>query len=160
MVKVGDVIPSGGKLEDGNPGAKVDFKELCTGKKVVLVGVPGAFTPTCSNQHAPNIIANAEALKQKGVGEIVIMSVNDAFVMDAWSKDLKAEGKVRCLADPQGLVTEALGLTMPLKKMLGTDRCKRFAMLIEDGVVKHLRVQDENGAKMEDTCAEPILAKL
>ena len=101
-VAVGDKVPSVTLFED-SPGGKVELESLCAGKKVVMFGVPGAFTPGCSKTHLPGYVAAAADLKAGGVDEIVCVSVNDPFVMEAWGKDQGAEGKVRMLADAHWL---------------------------------------------------------
>merc|ERR1719234_88239 len=109
--------------------------ELCAGKQVVIFGVPGAFTPGCSKTHLPGYVEAAADMKAKGVSEIVCVSVNDPFVMEAWGKDQGADGKVRMLADTCGDLAKALDLQLDLAAVLGSMRCKRFSMLVEDGTV-------------------------
>ena len=104
----------------------MNLSELCAGKKVVVFGVPGAFTPGCSKTHLPGYVARAEELKGKGVDEIVCVAVNDPFVMEAWGKARGAEGKVRMLADAGCQLTRALGLEFDLTDVLGAVRCKRW----------------------------------
>jgi peroxiredoxin 5 len=145
-------------LFEGTPGAAVNIADLCKGKKVVLLGVPGAFTPTCSATHLPGFVKNADALKKKGINEIVCISVNDPFVHSAWGKAQNADGKVRMLADTNADLTKALGLDFEAK-VLGGTRCKRFSALVEDGKITKLNVEPDNvGA----TCslAEPLLKEL
>ncbi|XP_034243543.1 peroxiredoxin-5, mitochondrial [Thrips palmi] len=140
-VKVGDKVPSV-DLYEKSPANKVNFASLCDGKKVVVFGVPGAFTPGCSKTHLPGYIADADKLKSQGVSEIVCISVNDAFVMDAWAQAHKTEGKVRMLADPSAQLTKELGLEQDLPP-LGGIRSKRFSMVVESGVVKSLNVEPD-----------------
>ncbi|MCA9511284.1 MAG: peroxiredoxin [Myxococcota bacterium] len=159
-IKEGDRIPDL-KLKtpnaDGMP-QDVTTGELFKGKKVVLFAVPGAFTPLCSAQHLPGFIEKADAIKAKGVDTIVCMSVNDGFVMGAWGKDRGAGDKVVMLADGNGDLTKALGLEMDVSVAgLGT-RSQRFAMIVEDGVVKKLAV--EAPQKFEVSHADAILAAL
>src|SRR5947208_10875566 len=159
-IKVGDKLPEGTLSEfievEGN-GCSVgpnQFKveDLTKGKKVVIFGLPGAFTPTCSAKHVPSYLASYDKLKAKGVDEIVCVSVNDAFVMGAWARDQKADGKVRMLADGSGEYTKKLGLELDLTaRGLGV-RSQRFSMLVDDGVVKSLNV--ENGGKFEVSGAD------
>lgn len=131
---------------------------LVKGKKIVIFGVPGAFTPTCSAQHLPGYVANFDKLKAKGVDEIWCMAVNDGFVMAEWGRHQKAGGKVRMLADGSADYAKKLGLEFDLiAKGMGM-RCQRFAMIVEDGVVKHLAV--EAPGKFEVSSAEAILARL
>ncbi len=109
---------------------------LTKGKKVVLFGLPGAFTPTCSAKHVPGYVAHFDELKAKGVDEIICMSVNDAFVMGAWAKDQKTGGKVRMMGDGSAAYTKALGLELDLTARGMGVRCQRFSALVDDGVVK------------------------
>jgi peroxiredoxin len=165
-IKVGDKLPAGTLQEfyeeptDGcavgpNP-VKVD--ELTKGHKVVIFGLPGAFTPTCSAKHVPSYLANYDKLKAKGVDTIACMAVNDAFVMGAWGREQKAGGKVRMLADGSADYTKALGLEFDLSaRGLGL-RCQRFSMLVDDGVVKALNI--EAPGKYEVSDAETILKQL
>lgn len=133
-------------------------EELFGGKKVVLFGVPGAFTPTCSNQHLPGFIEKADELRAKGVDDIVCMSVNDAFVMDAWGKQLGAGDKVRLIADGNGALSKALGLDFDGSGAGFGLRCQRFAAIVDDGVVKKLAVEEP--MKFEVSSAESILSAL
>jgi peroxiredoxin len=126
--------------------------------KSVLFAVPGAFTPTCSAKHVPSFVINAEALHAKGVGVIACVSVNDAFVMSAWGKDQHAAGKVRMLADGNGELTKALGLDADLSAYGLGLRSQRYAMVIEDGIVTLLHV--EQGGAYEVSSAEAVLAAL
>jgi glutaredoxin/glutathione-dependent peroxiredoxin len=165
-IKVGDKLPAGTLQEffevekDGcaigpNP-VKVD--DLTKGRKVVIFGLPGAFTPTCSAKHVPSYVANYEKLKAKGVDTIACMSVNDAFVMGAWGRDQKTGDKVRMLADGSADYTKALGLELDLSaRGLGL-RCQRFSMLVDDGVVKTLNI--EGPGKFEVSDAETMLKQL
>ena len=128
------------------------------GKKIVVFGLPGAFTPTCSAQHVPGYVQQHDALKAKGVDEIWCVSVNDAFVMGAWGREQQAGGKVRMMADGSGECTKALGLELDLSaRGLGV-RSQRYAMLVEDGVVRTLDV--EAPGKFEVSGAEQMLARL
>ena len=120
-VAVGDKLPNVTLFED-SPGGKVELGSLCAGKKVVMFGVPGAFTPGCSKTHLPGYVAAAADLKAGGVDEIVCVSVNDPFVMEAWGKDQSAGGKVRMLADTTADLTKALGLELDLTAVLGSVR--------------------------------------
>ena len=165
-IKVGDKLPAGTLQEfyevekDGcaigpNP-VKVD--ELTKGRKVVIFGVPGAFTPTCSAKHVPSYLANYDKLKAKGVAAIGCMSVNDPFVMGAWGKDQKSGDKVRMLADGSADYTKALGLEFDLTaRGLGL-RCQRFSMLVDDGVVKILNL--EAAGKFEVSDADTLLKQM
>ena len=157
-IKEGDKIPAATlhTMRDGKPAA-VSTSELFDGKKVVVFAVPGAFTPTCSMAHLPGYVVNAEAIKAKGVDSIVCLSVNDAFVMDAWGKDKNAE-HLMMVGDGNGAFTKAVGLEMDGSGFgLGT-RSQRYAMVVENGVVKKLAV--EAPGKLEVSKAESILAGL
>ncbi len=137
---------------------EVSTTEFFRGRKVVLFSVPGAFTPTCSASHLPGFVQNADAIKAKGVDEIVCMAVNDAFVMDAWAKSQQAGSAVTLLADGNGEFTGALGLALDGTGFGLGQRGQRFAMVVVDGTVTHLAVE-EPGA-FEVSSAERILAAL
>nr|AAM18076.1 peroxiredoxin V protein [Branchiostoma belcheri tsingtauense] len=141
-IKVGDKLP-GIDLYENTPGNKVNVSELFAGKKGVLFAVPGAFTPGCSKTHLPGYVGKAGDLKAKGVQVIACVSVNDPFVMEAWGKDQKAEGKVRMLADTGAEFTKAIGLDLDATGLLGNIRSKRYSMLVEDGEVKQLNVEPD-----------------
>ncbi|MEO8132426.1 MAG: peroxiredoxin [Betaproteobacteria bacterium] len=166
MIKVGDKLPEGTLSEfievEGN-GCTIGpntFKvsDLTRGKTVVFFGLPGAFTPTCSAKHVPSYLVNADALKAKGVSDIICISVNDAFVMGAWARDQKTGGKVRLMGDGSAEFTKALGLELDLTARGMGVRCQRFSMLVEDGVVKTLNV--EAPGKFEVSGADTILTQL
>jgi peroxiredoxin len=165
-IQVGDRLPPGTLMEyydepkDGcsvgpNP---VSIESLTRGKKVALFGLPGAFTPTCSAKHAPSYLAHYDELVAKGVDTIACMSVNDAFVMGAWGRELGANGKVRMLADGSAAYTKALGLELDLTARGMGIRCQRFSMLVDDGVVRTLNV--EAPGKYEVSGAETMLQHL
>jgi|SRR5581483_237621 len=158
-IKVGDKVPSATLMEmqDGGP-KPVKTDDLFAGKKVVLFALPGAFTPTCSAKHVPGFVQNAEALKGKGVDEIVCVSVNDAFVMGAWSKDQQAGGKVRMLADGNGDFTRAVGLELDGSRFGMGKRSQRYAMVVDDGVVKSLNVEEPGAFSVSS--AEHVLGQL
>ena len=160
MVKVGDKVPHATLRGMGPEGPKpITTEELfAPGKKVVAFALPGAFTPTCSAKHVPGFVAEAEKLKAKGVDTIACISVNDAFVMGAWGKDQKADGKVHMLADGNGDFTRALGLEFDASKFGMGKRSQRYSMVVDDGVVKALNVE-EPGA-FEVSSAEYMLGKL
>ena len=142
MIKVGDRIPSATLREKTAEGVKpVTTDDLFKGKKVALFALPGAFTPTCSAKHVPSYIQNFDALKGKGVDEIWCLSVNDAFVMGAWSRDQKAGGKIRFMADGSADYTKKLGLELDLNARGMGMRSQRYSMLVDDGVVKTLNVE-------------------
>jgi len=142
-VAVGDAIPSVDLFEN-NPGTKVNIADLCKGKKVVIFGVPGAFTPGCSKTHLPGYVAKAEEIKGKGVDEIVCISVNDPFVMEAWGANQNVGVKVRMLADTGASLTKALELDLDLSAVLGSVRCKRFSLLVDDGKVSKVNIEPDN----------------
>ena len=158
-IAVGDKIPSvtvQRKTADGIDQVSTD--DFFSGRKVVLFAVPGAFTPTCSQKHLPGFVANADAIKAKGVDEIACVSVNDAFVMDAWGASHGTEGKVTMLADGSAKLAQALGLDLDLvERGLGT-RSQRYAMVVDDGTVTLLNV--EESGQFEASNAETILAAL
>eukprot|EP00887_Chlorella_sp_A99_P005653 scaffold1.g5653.t1 len=158
---VGDKLPTDLKFNyfdaEGNM-QEVTVGSLTKGKKVVLFAVPGAFTPTCSLKHLPGFIEKADELRAKGVDTIGCVAVNDAFVMDAWGKSVGAEGKVLMLADGSALFAKAIGAELDLTdKGLGL-RSRRYAMLVDDGVVKTLNL--EEGGAFTVSSAEDILANL
>lgn len=140
-IQVGDKIPDVSLKMMGAKGPQnVTTAELFTDKKVVMFAVPGAFTPGCTLTHLPGYVVKADEIKAKGVDTIICMSVNDAFVMDAWGKSQNAD-QILMLADGNGELTKALGLELD-----GTGngmglRCKRMAMVVEDGYVKHLAIE-------------------
>ena len=165
-IKVGDRLPEGTLSEyievEGN-GCTVgpnEFKvsDLTKGRKVVIFGLPGAFTPTCSAKHVPSYVQNRDALKSKGVDDVLCMSVNDAFVMGAWARDQHSGGKVRMMGDGSAKYTKALGLELDLDGRGMGMRCQRFSMLVDDGVVKALNV--EAPGKYEVSGAETMLKQL
>ena len=157
-IHVGDKLPAGALSEfievEGNGCSvglnKFQMHDVTKGKKVVIFGLPGAFTPTCSAKHVPSYIANYDKLKAKGVADIICMSVNDAFVMGAWARDQKVGGKVRMMGDGSADYTRALGLELDLMaKGMGV-RCQRFSMLVEDGVVKTLNIEAPGKYEVSD----------
>lgn len=158
-IKAGDKIPAATLHEMGPDGpAAVSTDDLFGGKKVVLFGVPGAFTPTCSAQHLPGFKNLADKFKAKGVDEIVCFAVNDAFVMGAWGKDQGIGGEVRMIADGSGDLTKKMGLELDLvERGLGV-RSERFAMVVDDGVVQSIDV--EAPGAFEVSSAEAQLSKL
>ena len=160
MIKVGDKVPSV-KIKvaaDTGGGEETTTEALFANKKVVLFGVPGAYTPTCSAKHLPGFVEQADALKAKGVDLIACVSVNDAFVMGAWGKDQKAFGKVTMIADGNADLAKAMGLELDLAVASMGLRNKRYAAVIENNTVKVLAV--EEAGKFEVSSAEAIAAKL
>ena len=158
-IKVGDKIPAAKlqiKTKDGVQTKTTD--EIFGGKRVVLFALPGAFTPTCSAKHLPGFVNNHQALKSKGIDSVACLSVNDAFVMDAWGKDQGVEDKVLMLADGNGEFTKAVGLTMDGTGYGMGLRSQRYAMVLDDGVIKTLNV--EAPGAFEVSSAEAILKAL
>jgi glutaredoxin/glutathione-dependent peroxiredoxin len=159
-IKVGDRVPNGSftvMTADGPKPKTTD--ELFKGKKIVLFAVPGAFTPTCNNNHLPGFLKNADAIKAKGIDAIAVTGVNDVFVMEAWKKSSGAAGKIEFLADGSGNWARAMGLTADLtERGLGV-RSQRYAMLVDDGVVKKLNVEDAPG-KAEISSADNLLKSM
>ncbi len=158
-IKTGDKMPTGtlGVMTDKGPG-QLTSAELFDGKKVVLFSVPGAFTPTCSAKHLPGFIENAAKLKAKGVDTIACLAVNDAFVMGAWAKQSGAEGKITMLADGNCAYTKALGLELDASGFGMGQRGQRFALVVENGIVKHTFVEAPMEFKVSS--AEHILANI
>jgi glutaredoxin/glutathione-dependent peroxiredoxin len=158
-IKVGDKVPAV-KLKQMTPeGMKdVDTGEFFKGKKVVLFALPGAFTPTCSAKHLPGFVEKAAELRSKGVDAVACLSVNDAFVMNAWGKDQKADGKVQMLADGNGDFTRAVGLEMDGSGYGLGKRSQRYAMVVQDGVVKTLNV--EKPGSFEVSSVDAVLKAL
>ena len=159
-VKVGDTLPADVKLKEMGEGGPKDVTvgDVFKGRKVVLFAVPGAFTPTCSMKHLPGFVEKAPAIRQKGIDDVVCLSVNDAFVMGAWGEQQKAKGKVRMLADGNGELTRALGLGVDASGYGMGQRSQRYAMIVEDGRVKELLV--EPGPGLNVSSAESVLGKL
>ena len=165
-IKSGERLPNGQLqeyIEVETAGCSIgpnrfDIEKLVKGKTIVVFGVPGAFTPTCSSQHVPGFLQHYEELRGKGVDEIWCFSVNDAFVMGAWGRDQKTDGKIRMMADGAGEYTAKLGLEFDLRAAGLGLRCQRFSMLVQDGVVKKLNV--EAPGKFEVSSAEAMLRQL
>ena len=158
MIQVNDKIPSVTLKIFGKKGPEdVSSESLFSGKKVVLFAVPGAFTPGCSNTHLPGYVVNADKIKAKGVDSIICMSVNDAFVMHTWGETQNAEALIM-LADGNGDLTEALGLTLDTRGFGMGQRSQRFAMIVENGSVTSLNVEPKGGINVSS--AESILALL
>ena len=163
MIKVGDTLPAVTLMEyvevEGNGCSlgpnPVDVAQASAGKTIALFAVPGAFTPTCSAQHVPGYVKKFAELKAAGVDEIWCVSVNDTFVMGAWARDQKTDGKVRMLADGDAAFAQATGLTLDLNgKGLGL-RSNRYSMLVKDGKVVSLNI--EGPGKFEVSDADTLL---
>ncbi len=158
-IQVGDRMPEGGfgiMTSDGP--ASISTEELFGGKKVVLFAVPGAFTPTCSVKHLPGFKEQADAIRAKGVDTVACMSVNDVFVMDAWGRDRAVGDSVMMLADGNGDYAKALGLELDASGFGMGMRCQRFAIIVDDGVVSSLHVEDPG--QFAVSSAEAILEQL
>jgi len=161
MIKVGDKLPNVTfrTIEDGKM-VPHTTDDIFKGKRVVLVGVPGAFTPTCHRNHVPGFIANADAIRAKNVDTVAVTAVNDQWVMHNWGEALGGNGKnVWFLADPAAEFARAIGLDFDASAGLGGVRSRRYAMLVEDGVVKILNVEPEAG-KAEVSGAENMIKML
>ena len=159
-IKVGDKLPNATFMTMTADGPKPQTTdEVFKGKKVVLFAVPGAFTPTCDRNHLPGFVTNADKIKAKGIDTIAVTGVNDVFVMNAWKKSSGAEGKVEFLADGSANFAKAIGLSIDLgERGLGT-RSQRYSMVVEDGVVKSLNIEEAPG-KAEASGAENLLKGL
>jgi peroxiredoxin len=159
-IKVGDRLPAATFRVVTAEGPKpLSTDDVFKGKKVVLFAVPGAFTPTCHRNHLPGFVTNADAIKAKGVHTIAVTGVNDQFVMDAWKKASGAEGKVEFLADGNGDFAKAIGLSLDASANGLGIRSKRYSMIVEDGVVKVLNVEEAPG-KAELSGADALLKQL
>jgi len=165
MIKIGDRIPDATLSEStefgdacpANP-HNVSVAEATKGKRIVVFGLPGAYTPTCSAKHVPGYLANLGALKAKGIDEVWCVSVNDGYVMAAWGRDQKAIGKIRFLGDGNADWAKKLGLDTDSSKWGMGTRMQRFSMLVDDGVVKQVNV--EQPGKFEASNAETMLEQL
>ena len=157
-IKTGDRVPSATLKKMGEKGPEnITTDAIFAGRKVVLFAVPGAFTPTCSAAHLPGYVTSAHKFREQGVDTIACMSVNDAFVMGAWGKAQNA-GEILMLADGNGDFAKALGLTLDASGFGMGLRSQRFAMVVDNGVVKHLAV--EPGPGLDVSGAEKVLAAL
>jgi peroxiredoxin len=159
-IMVGDKLPNATFRVMTAEGPKPKTTDdIFKGKKVALFAVPGAFTPTCNNLHMPSFLSNVAGFKAKGVDSIAVTGVNDVFVMEAWKKATGAEGKIDFLADGNGEFAKAIGMDFDgAAAGLGT-RSKRYSMLVEDGMVKQLNVEDAPG-KCEISGGQALLAQL
>jgi peroxiredoxin len=166
-IKEGERLPEGNLTEctefDESNGCPmnphpISVLDAAKGKKIVIFGLPGAYTPTCSAKHVPGFVTHAAALKAKGVDEVWCLAVNDAFVMAAWGRDQKVGGTVRMMADGSAEYTKKLGLELDLVARGMGVRSQRFAMIVDDGVVRKIAV--EAPGKFEVSSAEAVLAAL
>ena len=156
-IKAGDKMPEGQfMVKDASGVHPMSTSELFSGKTVVLFGVPGAFTPTCSAKHVPSFLENFDALKGKGVDTIACMSVNDAFVMEAWGKDQGVGDKIVMLADGSADYAEKLGLGLDLTARGMGKRCTRFAIVAKDGVAQKVALE-ENPGELKATGGDAML---
>ena len=165
MIQVGDRIPDATLFESTEMGefcpispGKVSAAEATKGKKIVIFGLPGAYTPTCSAKHVPGYLANLDAFKSKGVDEVWCISVNDGYVMAKWGMDEKAFGKIRFLGDGSAEFAKKLGLENDLTSSGMGMRMRRSSLLVDDGVVKAVNV--EQPGKFEVSNAETMLTQL
>jgi peroxiredoxin len=165
MIKIGDRIPDAVLTESTEFGEacplapqNVSVAAATAGKRIVLFGLPGAYTPTCSAKHVPGYVKHLPELKAKKVDEVWCVSLNDGFVMAAWGREQHAIGKVRMLGDGNGELTRKLGLEVDLSKAGLGHRMQRFSMLIDNGVVKQLNV--EASGKFEVSDAETMIRQL
>lgn len=158
-IKVGDKIPAATLTAMGADGpGPVSTDELFSGKKVAVFAVPGAFTPTCSAKHLPGFVSHADAIKSKGIDAIACIAVNDVFVMDAWGKSQDVGDKVAMLADGSGQFAKALDLELDLvERGLGV-RSRRYSMVVEDGTVTRLNLEEGGGFEVSD--AATLLGQL
>ena len=158
-IKVGDTMPDGifSIMQNEKP-ALLTAKELLENKKVVLFAVPGAFTPGCSNNHLPSYLENAKAIYSKGVDTIACLSVNDIFVMNAWAKENVTEGRILMLADGNCDYTKSIGLEMDSSKFGMGMRSQRYALIIEDNILKELLL--DMPGEINLSMAQSVLSKL
>jgi peroxiredoxin len=159
MIKVGDRLPEAEfttMTADGTQ--RFSTATVFSGRKVVLFAVPGAFTPTCSMNHLPGFVKEADAIKAKGVDTVACTAVNDVHVMNAWARQSGADGKILMLADGNGNFAKAIGLEFDLTANNMGHRSKRYSMIVEDGVVKALNVEDKPGVNISG--ADAVLKQL
>lgn len=160
-IKVGDKLPEGifMRLSEGAP-APVKVSELTAGRKIALFGLPGAFTSTCSSAHLPSFMRTADKLLAKGVDEIVCMSVNDPWVMDAWDRQTGASAAgITMLTDPDGTLSIAMGLDFSAAPVGFVNRTRRFAAIVDDGTVTWLQEEEQRGV-CDRTAGETLLDAL
>lgn len=160
MIKVGDVVPHCilQRLEDGKV-VSVDVQALLSGKKTIIFAVPGAFTPTCSEQHLPGYVGRSFDFRKMGVDQIICVSVNDAYVMHAWARDQSITNEVMMLADGSGEFTRAIDMELDLSKFGFGMRSRRYAMLVDDGVVSVV-LAEQNGGELKVSNADSMMEAL
>jgi len=160
MISVGDKLPETTLMTMTAEGPlPVSTNDIFAGRKVVLFGLPGAFTPTCHKTHLPGFVANGDAIKAKGVDTIACISVNDVFVMAAWGDQVSPDGKILMLADGNGDFAKATGTDVDSSAFCMGLRCKRYSMIVEDGTVTAFNIGDERG-QAEISGADTILDQL
>ena len=159
-ISVGSKLPETTfKTPTADGPADISAADVFSGKKVVLFAVPGAFTPTCSMNHLPGYLENQDAITQKGVDTIAVLSTNDVFVMDAWAKATKGQDRILFLSDGNADFTKAIGLEIDLSVAGLGLRSKRFSMIVDDGTVTSLNIEDNPGQAVESGAAK-ILEQL
>lgn len=158
MIKVGDRLPEATLLHWGEDGPEqIDLGARIAGKRVVLIGMPGAFTSTCSRLHLPSFVRTAEAFRAKGIDEIICVTVNDVHVVHEWSKQQGAgEADILMLADWDGSLARAMGIAFTAPPVGFIDRMQRFAMIVKDGVVETMKMEEERGV-CDMTAGETLL---
>lgn len=159
MIKIGDSLPGIPlRILKGSTIEEVLLKDQIKGKKIVLFAVPGAFTPTCSHQHLPSFIQQADAIKAHGIDEIFCIAVNDPYVLDVWNRVTHAEGKVTILSDGNGAFTKEMGLLLEGNPVLGL-RSKRYVAIVDNGILTYLAVEPQ-ATDCSITCAETFMKNL
>ena len=159
MIKEEETFPNNKVVLVGNDFKEIDTDQFFTGKKVLLFAVPGTYTPTCNNSHLPSFIDKYDEIKEKGIDNIICLSVNDQFVSKAWRDSKSIKDDFLFLADGNGKVTESIGMTLDCSGFGMGNRSNRYVMLIEDKVVKKLILEDNPGV-CELTNATEILKSL
>ena len=158
-IKVGDRLPKATFVKATPDGPQpVDSEDFFRGRRIALFSVPGAFTPTCSARHLPGFVEKIDQLRAKGVDEVACTAVNDAFVLNAWAEQAGAQGKVTMLADGNGDFAEAIGLAMDASKFGMGKRGQRWSMIVNDGVVEDLNVEEPGAFNVSS--ADYMLARL
>lgn len=158
-IQVGDRIPNVTLMKAGPDGPEaIDTQSFFEGRRVALFSVPGAFTPTCSVRHLPGFVERADELKSRGVDEVACVAVNDAFVLNAWADQAGAQGKVTMLADGNGELAKAMGLTMDASKFGMGQRGQRWSAIVDDGIVTQLNVEEAGAFTVSS--AEHLMGQL